>query len=195
MYSDYNDYDLLDKVCENEESYEILMKKYQPFIHSFSLKMFKGCKNKGVELMDLEQEGMIGLTNAIETFKDNKETLFFTYATTCIKRRIISAALKYNRKKHIILNEALSLDTDEPLINTVVNSKDIPENIILEDEEVNELVETLSSKLTDIESQVFELRVNGFKNAEIAEILDIDKKSVNNALSRIKNKYKRIIGG
>ena len=47
--------------------------------------------------------------------------------------------------------------------------------------------------LTDLEFQVFELKRNGFNYKEIAEILDKDQKSIDNALQRIRIKMKEIL--
>ena len=44
--------------------------------------------------------------------------------------------------------------------------------------------------LTDFEKQVFELKINGFEYKEIADILDKDSKSIDNALQRIRLKIK-----
>ena len=68
-YRDYNDNEVLSYIYENnEEASEILYKKYEPLINLTATKFFKYCKSSGLELNDLIQEGMMGLTNAINHF-------------------------------------------------------------------------------------------------------------------------------
>ena len=57
-------------------------------------------------------------------------------------------------------------------------------------EETDKLIEDIKGTLTDFELQVFELMLSYFKYGEIAEILDKEKKQVDNAMQRIKNKVR-----
>ena len=54
-------------------------------------------------------------------------------------------------------------------------------------------MEQAKAVLTPLELQVFELKINGFQYKEIAEMLDKDPKSIDNAIQRIKNKLKEYI--
>lgn len=87
-YKEYNDYELLDYISENNsDANEILYNKYIPLINSIAKSLYKYCKNQGLELNDLCQEGLLGLNYAIKTFDDTKDNTFYTYARTCIKRK------------------------------------------------------------------------------------------------------------
>ena len=55
------------------------------------------------------------------------------------------------------------------------------------------LVDKIKKYLTDFEEQVFDLLVSGFKLKEIAEVLNKDYKSIDNAIQRIKTKIKKSI--
>ena len=93
-YKDYNDNELLWYVAEkNEAALDILYKKYEPFIINFAKKMFEYCKNSGLEMNDLVQEGMLGLNDAITKFNDQKNVTFYTFAKSCIERKIISCVV------------------------------------------------------------------------------------------------------
>ena len=48
----------------------------------------------------------------------------------------------------------------------------------------------IKKSLTDFELQVFELMISSFNYREIAEILDKDRKQIDNAIQRIKMKVK-----
>lgn len=194
-YKDFNDFELLSYVAENnEDANNILIKKYEPLINKIASKMILYCKNNGLEKSDLIQEGMIGLNSAINRYREQNNVLFYTYAKTCIERRIISTVIASNRNKNKILNESLSLDDEETsLFNFIKDSTLNPEKLLLDDELEEDLLFKIKSNLTDFEDQVFTLMISGFKYKEIAEILGKDNKSIDNAIQRLKAKIKKII--
>lgn len=194
QYKDYNDYELLSYIAEgNEDANNIILKKYEPLISKIAFKMLPYCKNNGLDINDLIQEGMIGLNHAIEKYKEKENVLFYTYAKTCIERKIISVVIQSNRLKNKILNESVSYDDEENLLIKFIKSENpTPEDQILNLEIEENLLKQIKEKLTDLEEQVFELLISGFKYNEIASILDKDTKSVDNAIQRIKNKIKNI---
>jgi len=199
-YKDYNDYELINYIRENsEEANEILFEKYKPMIVNLATKMVNYSPNLGLEINDLIQEGMLGLNTAINSFDENDETSFYTYAKTCIERKIISTMVGAKRQKHKILNESMSIEiyNDEEGSNVmeglVADNSYNPENLIVQTEDGNTLYEKIVEQLTPLEQQVFELKAGGFKYKEIADILDKEPKVIDNALNRIKNKIKSII--
>ena len=116
-YKDYNDYELIEYINEgNEDANNILIKKYEPLIIKIATKMLPYCKNNGLEKNDLIQEGMIGLSHALDRYQEQKDTLFYTYAKTCIERKIISVVIGSNRNKNKILNESISYDDEELIL-------------------------------------------------------------------------------
>lgn len=194
-YQDLNDYELLNYVAENiEEANDIIVDKYRPLVISICNKMVKYINNCGIDRNDLIQEGMVGLTSAIFHFKDQKEASFYTYANTCIKRKVISAIVTANRQKHKILNESISYD-DPDLTNDkfLKDSNHDPLQIIANSDMLDNIEDKIKAKLTSLEMQVFELMISGFKYKEIADILDKDIKSIDNAIQRIRNKAKNIL--
>ncbi len=199
-YKDYNDYELLNYVSENnDEANEILYNKYLPLIQTTAKKMYKYCSNKGLEINDLIQEGMIALNHAIETFDDTKDTTFYTYAKTCIERRIISEVIATRRLKHKILNESVSLEIanekgEEVNIENLLGDNSYnPEQIIIDCEINKEFIEQIKAMLTDYEEQVFDLKINNFSYKEIAEILERSPKAVDNAIQRIRIKIREYL--
>ncbi len=198
-YRDYNDYELLTYVSEkNEEASEVLFEKYRPLILATANRLFCYCKNTGLELNDLIQEGMLGLNLAMNSFDEERDTSFYTYAKMCIERKIITQIVASRRLKHKVLNDSLSLEnTDENNIDYVfdkslTDNSYNPEEILFNIENEKDLIKDVSKILTDFEVQVFELKINGFDYKEIAEILDKDIKAIDNALQRIKLKIKKM---
>lgn len=200
-YRELNDNELLSYIHDdNEEAYNIMYKKYEPLIYNISSKMIKVVANAGLEISDLMQEGRLGLTHAIKSFNPTKEASFFTYAKMCIQRKIITCVISARRLKHRILNESLSVDfkydddNHSKLDYLFEDNSSNPETRLLDYETQKELIDKTKNKLTDFELQVFELRLNGFNYREIATILDKNTKTIDNAIQRIKHKFKIIVG-
>ena len=133
-YKDFNDYELMSYIAEgNEDANNILIKKYEPLITTIAGKMLPLCKNNGLDINDLVQEGMIGLNHAIDRYHEQGDTLFYTYAKKCIERKIISVVVGSRRNKNKILNESVSYDDDEnSLIKILKDSSPNPEEILLD---------------------------------------------------------------
>lgn len=194
-YRDYNDFELLSYIAENnEDANEIIFKKYEPLINSIANKMYRYCKNSGLEINDLIQEGRLGLNEAINSYSSNKNTAFYTYARTCIERNIITMVVQTKRLKNKFLNESISLEFTEDekykLDSIVSDNKLNPEKQILDYESEKEIIDNIKSVLTDFEQQVFDLKLSSFSYKEIAELLDKDSKSIDNAIQRIRIKAK-----
>ena len=195
MYENLNDYELLDQVADNEFATETLFEKYKPLIYGIAKKAYYTRQNTGLEMNDLIQEGMIGFSIAINTFDDQKKTTFFTYARTCIMRRVNSTIVAANRLKHQILNESISVEILDSETNTdnqiLSDTKNNPESILIENENVQEIKKIIDSELTEFEKKVCDLKTSGFDYKEIAEILNKTPKSIDNAFSRIKAKIQK----
>lgn len=198
-YEDYNDFELLYLTCsENEEAYDILYNKYKPMVEIKAKKYLRYAQSRGLDLNDLIQEGMIGLSEAIRDFKTQKKVKFSTFANMCIERQINSAITKANRIKHRSLNESLSLDDkvsndDKSLIETIFDTNDTdPSNYLINKETTKEFYDKVTEKLTPFEFEVLCLRLKNFDYKEISNHLNKSYKSVDSALQRIKNKLKLI---
>lgn len=198
-YEDLNDFELLYLTCaESEEAYDILYNKYKPIVEIKAKKRIRYVMSKGLDLNDLIQEGMIGLSEAIRDFKVKKDVKFSTFANMCIDRQINSAITKANRMKHKSLNESVSLDDkvnddDRSLLETVAKSKNNDISGYLVDMEMKrEFFEKAKEKLTPFEFEVLKLRLKSYDYKEIASTLNKSYKSVDSALQRAKNKLRII---
>ena len=192
-YKELNDNELLAYIAEgNEDANNILIKKYEPLITNMASRMLRGCPYLGIELSDLIQEGMIGLNHAIGYYNEQKDIAFFTYAKTCIERKLISFIISAKTLKNKNLNDSISFDGDEDgtLEYLLKDESANPENIIINEEEINSIISNVKNKLTDLELQVFDLMLSSFNYREIAEILDKEPKQIDNAIYRIKVKVK-----
>ena len=147
---------------------------------------------EGGDREDLLQEGMIGLFKAIKEYDAEKEASFATFARLCITRQMLSAIEAAGRKKHMLLNESLSIEQlDEGQIADRVGVADGPEKIFFEQEDSKLLMENINRNLSKMEKQVLELYISGMDYLEIADMMGKSGKSIDNALQRIRNKIKK----
>ncbi len=194
-YSEMNDYELLSYVSENESANEMIFKKYKPLIVETANRLYVYCKKMGVEINDLIQEGMVGLNKAINSFNESHETTFYTYASKCINRSIISYIVRLGRLKNKILNNSVFLElNDEDQSNgfgkSLADNSYNPENILISEESKKEILDIIDNDLTDFEKEVINLKINGFKYKEIADMLGKDVKYIDNCIQKIKNKIR-----
>ena len=192
------DSELLYLIAEStEEADETIFKKYAPVINYFSKKYEKLVVGKGIDRSDLYQEGLIGLSEAIEAYKEKKNIKFSTFAFTCIKRKMISAIKLANRKKHSILNDSYSLDfkfdDDMQSADNYVMINNGIEDLLVSKEEDDYFQRKINDVLTVLEKKVYKLKADGFSNDEIANVLSKSKKSIESVLGRIRIKLRNIL--
>ena len=193
-----DDYELLYMVCEdNEDAVSTIFKKYEPVIDYYARKYVKLVDGKGLDYNDLYQEGLIGLDSAIKTYKDQKNIKFSKFAFVCIKRKIMSAIRKANRKKHSILNESYSidykLDDNNSFDNLISNNERSIEDLLVGKEQAVFFNKKIEECLTKFEKQVYELKVYGFSSEEISKTLNKTMKSIESVLFRIRVKLRKIL--
>lgn len=193
-YSTLNDYELL-YYCQlqDEEAFEILYKKYEPFLRKLALKISKACPNIGLDYHDFLQEERIALMVAAFSFHDEKETTFFSFASTCIKRHLSTFIRQNSSLKHQFLNEAFTAKENINYWLDKISDNTTPENQLIETEKTEEIFSFLKKNLSDLEEQVFLLKLSGLEYEEIATLLGKSFKSVDNSVQRIKGKIKEFL--
>ena len=146
---------------------------------------------------DLVQEGLIGLSKAVRDYRTDRESSFRNFAELCITRQIITAVKTATRNKHTPLNQYVSFsqtpaaagDGDSTLDEVLPGpTSHDPVNQVISTEELQSLVACLSSVLSELESSVLALYLDGNSYEQIAGRLDCDTKTVDNALQRVKRK-------
>lgn len=179
---------------------EFLIKSYQGLLNYVCEKYFL----KDGDMEDLLQEATIGLIEAVYAFSSENGKKFKNFAMLCITRELDSCIKRSNRKKHQILNEAIpiySFTESEAERNgrgytsfmekVLKDNAPSPETIYLEKEKVNELLTKINDTLTEMEKKVLKLRISGHSYNEITLKLNLQNKSVDNAIQRIRKKMSR----
>ncbi len=194
-YKSLNDNELVYLCNENnEDATMVLVDKYKNCILSTLKEYLKEYNIIGVEVADLYQEGLIGLIHAIHSYNENKDTTFYTYANKCIKSNLVSAMRQTFRMKNRILNNSYSLDkliedSNNSLYDVFKDENNNPDKLIMDEEERHDLIDSIKDKLSKNEKIIFELRLKGLSNSEIATLISKNRKYVENAMFRINKKY------
>lgn len=198
-YKDINDYEQLYLIKENDDyANEIIYTKYKPIILSLAKKYYDISNKNGIDMDDLCQEGYIGLSKAIGSFKEKLDVCFYTFCTICIERQMKTYLSRYNANKNKIISTACSLDIE---IGKNIKGIDIVEDKSILHNPFEYVSDSLSNinlinfknSLSTNESLVFELRYNGFKYREIVKLLDLSSSCVDNCVHRIKEKLKKYL--
>lgn len=198
MYDDYNDNELIYLIYDfNEEANRILHEKYYKIIKIKVAKYRALAKRIGLDTCDLMQEGLLGLEEAINSYRDNKDMKFSSFANMCIERQILSVVNYHSRKKHTFLNDSCSIDAEDEKGRAVLEyslKSDIDPLVMMEkEEEKNSIYDLMTKDLSKLEKEVFELKLNGLDYREIARLLNKSYKSIDSALQRIRVKLKKIL--
>jgi RNA polymerase sporulation-specific sigma factor len=173
---------------------DVLIRRYTGFVRLKASSYFLA----GGDSEDLVQEGLIGLYKAVRDFRADKETSFRSFAELCVTRQIITAIKTATRFKHAPLNTYVSFshtpagqesDSECTLGDALPGpSVDDPSVCVISTQELQSLVFTLGSGLSQLEADALKLYLEGQSYEQMAEDLECDTKTIDNALQRVKRK-------
>jgi RNA polymerase sporulation-specific sigma factor len=175
------------------DAYDKIVRRYYGFVRLKASSYFL----IGGDSDDLIQEGLVGLYKAVRDYRTDRESSFRNFAELCITRQIITAVKTATRNKHTPLNQYVSFSQtpaapgeSEPTLDEILPGPTAhdPVNQVISSEELHSLVACLSSVLSELESSVLSLYLDGHSYEAIAERLGCDTKTVDNALQRVKRK-------
>jgi RNA polymerase sporulation-specific sigma factor len=176
------------------DAYDRIVRRYYGFVRLKASSYFL----VGGDSDDLIQEGLVGLYKAVRDYRSDRESSFRNFAELCITRQIITAVKTATRNKHTPLNQYVSFssspagavsDTEPTLDETIAGSAiHDPVNQVISSEELRALVACISTVLSELESRVLSLYLDGYSYEQIGQRLGCDCKTVDNALQRVKRK-------
>jgi RNA polymerase sporulation-specific sigma factor len=178
------------------DAYDMIVRRYRGFVRLKASSYFL----LGGESDDLIQEGLLGLYKAIRDYRTDRESSFRNFAELCITRQIITAVKTATRNKHTPLHQYVSFSQtpaaagkSETTLDEILPGPSVhdPVNQVIATEELASLVSCLSGVsgvLSELESRVLSLYLDGHSYEMIAERLECDTKTVDNALQRVKRK-------
>lgn len=188
----------------DQSAYKILIDYFEKDIRGMRT------KNKlwvpGFEDEDIHQECRIMVIKAIKNFDPNKTKnvggtvveIFRHLIFKMCKARIVTLIQESNRLKKKTLNKSESLDVcfEDSYGNEYSNY----DKIASDDEKVVDMLarkeredllrKKIYSYLTDLEKNVFNLMMDDYSYSEMSKILNIDEKSIDNAIQRARKKIK-----
>lgn len=177
----------------DDEALIELLERYQRVAYAKARTYFVA----GGDRDDVVQEGMIGLYKAICDYDPDQDASFRSFADLCVTRQILTAVKVANRRKHTPLNSYVPFDqpraqdTDRTVGEILADEHgdDIdPLGVLVAADELERLEHTVNQLLSELESDVLSLYVEGCSYQEIATELGRHVKSVDNAIQRVKRK-------
>jgi RNA polymerase sporulation-specific sigma factor len=154
------------------------------------------CAQQVAEVKRADLTAAAGAMGALSFYRPEREASFRSCAELCVTRQIITAIKTAARNKHTPLNTYVSFSNtragseQETTLADVLPDDPVtdPINQAISTEELQSLVDCLGKVLSPLESQVLAMYLEGRSYEEVAERLECNPKSVDNALQRVKRK-------
>ena len=162
-----------------EEAFSALLEQYTPLMETLSRRFAEGFSEQ--DRQDLRQEAAIAFCRALEKFDETGEVSFGHFAKVCMENRLTS----WVRKQRKELQNAVDALPEE----TADHTED-PARYVLEKEDYLALCEKIRDSLSAYEYQIWTRFISGQTAAEIADVLGCEKKSVENAIFRVRRKLR-----
>ena len=193
MYRELDDNELLYLVEEEQEYYEVLIKKYQPLIIKICKKYLLIGKKVGYEYDDLIQIGNIGLLEAIKYYKNKDNVLFYTYIKSCIENKIKNELRMQFTNKRKMLNNTISYNeiyngADSPLIDLIEDKNTLsPDEEFMLREFEDKYIQFIQSLPIEV-AIAYEMKNEGYSIEQISKFLKLDIKDIYKSLQFAKRR-------
>ena len=169
---------------DDQEAFACLLGRYNAMIHAKAIARSEQC---GCDITDdMAQEAAIGFLNAVRSYNPAKGASFRTFAERCIDNVLTSAVRSYFSEKNAIFNGHSQLDDPVMGKRASLAERDDTEGYVLTGESESAVL----SELSDLERSVIEMRLRGMSYEETAHALGVNVKSVDNAIQRVRQKFR-----
>ncbi len=176
-YDSLTDLELIGMVRNNDnEAYRVLLSRYSVMLNNIVKKYASE-----FDIDDLMQEASLSFYYAAQFF-DFQSSSFKTFSKVCVERGVMTTVRKSSAKKRI--PESLIIPLDEEL----VNHSDNPESLFLRRESHELVLKEIGEKLSELELSVLQSFLKTGSYEQSAKELSLSKKSVDNALLRVRKK-------
>lgn len=167
-----------------------LVKRYASLAEGISRSYFI----VGGDRDDLYQIALIALLEAVRRFDPEREAKFPTYASACIRNRLLDAVRAASAGKNAPLRDSVPIDgEDESAASELVSPELSPEQQYIEKEAEESFFSALGEMLGEQDLTVLRFYLAGVPYKEIAEKLGISAKKVDNTVYGAKKKIARLI--
>ncbi len=169
---------------DDQEAFACLLGRYNTMIHAKAVAKSRLC---GCDVTDdMSQEAAIGILKAVRSFDPSEGVSFRTYADRCVENILTSAVKSYFSGKNALFNAHSQLDESAVCARTDISAGSDPEGYVLSGESESEIL----SELSELERAVVEMRLRGMSYDETAKALGVSTKSVDNAIQRVRQKFR-----
>lgn len=191
---EYQDMELIDNISESsEELRDILYDKYKYIVDIVINKYKKSAYYLSVDMQELQQEALLGFSNALYSYSGDKDTNLATFITLCVERRVDNYIKKHSTKKMKMIREIVSLD--DPIGENIslmdaVSDYSSPEKILEDAEQSRDLLNKIKETLSPRELEIYKLLLYEFSYEDICSILKINMKKLYDYVYHIRIKLK-----
>lgn len=168
----------------DSSAFEQIAKNYENVINAIALSFNVPTSDRD----DLRQEGLIALYRAVLRY-DKSMSGFSTFASVCIKRAMLTFIRDHVSKVGRDGSTVTEISLDESFDDIIADDESLcPEEQYISRETVKNLRNHAMKQLSDFEKCIFLMYLEEMTSTEIAESMGRSKKSVENALCRIRKK-------
>lgn len=174
----------------DQVSLAALIVKYDPAMNkiaSFFQNRFKNTYS--LDFLELKQDALIAFLKSVSRYDNDKNKSFLNYSKICMLNALTSTI---RRKRTETPSPTIPIEPgeDNPGIN-VVSLRPSPQETLENEKIAEEIRATLKKLLSESQYCVMELYFNGFSYLEIASLLHISKKAVDNTIAGAKIKISK----
>ena len=168
----------------NDDAFSELLELYGALLEAMSHRYSEGLPAE--DRRDLRQESAIAFCRALERFNPAEGVAFGYFAKVCVENRLIDCRRKLTNNP---TGRAVPLE-DDPALPA---AEEDPSRYILERENYLALCERIRETLSDYENRIWTMVISGRTPSEIAQNLGVDRKSVENAIARVRRKLRKVL--
>lgn len=174
-------------------SFELIARKFENLAWKVSHDSMYIQQPEGLQVIDLYQEAMLGLIEALHTFRIDRDTGFAHYVKICVVSHVNTRLRKCRSASYLLIDTSVSLDmpvTEDGgvCLMDVVTDYSTQYDPVYQAmiEEGREVLSGIVDSISCHEKQIYELWKVGYSYQEIAHSLEVSVKDVDNKLQKIK---------
>ncbi len=167
------------------DAFARLAEEYKPMLDAAVASYKSDLCEQDVE--ELHQEALLAFHRAVQSYELLYGNVSFgLYAKICVGKALVSALRQFKKNAGVVV---IPLDEIEP--SEFITGD--PATSVIEKENAAELRAFIRENLSKYENSVWWMHYSGMSIDEIAESLNTSKKSVSNAIARIKRKLRTLL--
>lgn len=195
----FSDEELFSLALEGNETAKNMLYEENKYIVDIILKKYKNAaKNAGLDMYELEQEAYFAFSDALNSYRSDKNASISTFISMCVERRIQKIIRNNRGDKAKFLSSTYSLDFDynkegNALKDMISDIKSDPLYNLTNKENYEELIVKINKNLSEAEIEVLNYYLKGNDYQVIAKKTNKSAKQIDNTIQRIRHKIRDIL--